>query len=66
MVRSGANYALAPNNRASAYENRRDDDRVIQEVNQTIKNQAIGRASPGNSPRWVHAHRSTRTSTSAQ
>jgi len=34
----------------SAYANRRDDDRVIQEVNQTIKNNApaapYGRASP--------------------
>ena len=33
-------YAIAANNRASVYENRRDDDRVIQEVNQTIKSSA--------------------------
>ena len=32
------NYAITLNNRGNAYENKRDDDRVIQEVNQTIKN----------------------------
>ena len=36
-VALGSNYAITANNRASAYENKRDDDRVIQEVNQTIK-----------------------------
>ncbi len=30
------NYAVAASNRVSVYENKRDDDRVIQEVNQII------------------------------
>ena len=36
-----SNYSLATNNWASAFETRRDDDRVIQEAGQTIRNQAI-------------------------
>ena len=36
-ITAGPNYAIAASNRTSAYENKRDDDRVIQEVNQTIK-----------------------------
>ena len=39
-IKAGAEYAVAAGNRTSVYENRRDDDRVIQEVNQTLKSTA--------------------------
>ena len=39
-VKVTPNYAIAANDRVSVYENKRDDDRVIQEVNQTIKSSA--------------------------
>jgi hypothetical protein len=46
LIRVAPNYAITANNRASTYENRRDDDRVIQEVNQTIGQNGPPPASP--------------------
>src|SRR5581483_1020830 len=41
------NYSVAVTNRSS-YENKRDDDRVIQEVNQTIKSNAMSAMASAN------------------